>query len=144
MAGKAFVDTNVLLRAIIPSLNQHVEAEALLQKMWEEEVELWISRQVIREYLVQATHPTNIVPPLSIDQIIHQMDRITALFRIDDETPAVTARLFYLLKTYPTRGKQVHDANLVATMIVYEIDTLLTLNIDDLKRFGDKIKLVSP
>ena len=37
-----------------------------------------------------------------------------------------------------------HDANLVATMLAYGIDTLLTFNIDDFKRFGDKIKLVSP
>ncbi len=144
MAGKAFVDTNVLLRAMIPSLNRHIDAEALLQRMWEDEVELWISRQVIREYLVQATHPTNVTPPLSIDQVMSQMDIITTLFRIADETPAVTAQLFHLLKTYPTRGKQVHDANLVATMIVYGIPSLLTLNIADFTRFEGQITIVSP
>ncbi|MBL8131909.1 MAG: hypothetical protein JNL42_08630 [Anaerolineae bacterium] len=48
------------------------------------------------------------------------------------------------LISYPTSGKQVHDANLVATMLVYGIDTLLTINMDDLKRYMDRITLVSP
>jgi len=38
----------------------------------------------------------------------------------------------------------VHDANIVATMLTYGIDTLLTLNIDDFKRFADKIMLLNP
>lgn len=141
--AKAFVDTNILLRAIIPNMNLHVQAESLVQKMWEDGVELWISRQVIREYLVQATHPKTLRPTLTINQVMNQMQIITSLFRVADETTAVTAQLLELLKTYPTQGKQVHDANLVATMLINQIDTLLTLNVDDLKRFDDKIKIVS-
>jgi predicted nucleic acid-binding protein len=143
MAGKAFVDTNILLRAIIRQLDQHIEAEALIRKMWNDEVELWISRQVIREYLVQATHPRSFEPSLTVKQVLDQMEIITTLFRVADETHDVTTLLFSLLKSYPTAGKQVHDANLVATMLANNIDTLLTLNIDDFKRFGDKIKIVS-
>jgi len=47
-----------------------------------------------------------------------------------------------LLKAYPTGGKQVHDANIVATMMVYQIDTLLTQNLDDMKRFSGIVKLL--
>lgn len=124
MVAKAFVDTNVVLRAMIPQMNQHAEAETLIQKMWEDEFELWISRQVIREYLVQATHPNNFKPVLIIEQVMSQMKIITTLFRVADETQEVMVQLFDLLKEYPTRGKQIHDANLVATMLVYEINTL--------------------
>ena len=37
------------------------------------------------------------------------------------------------------------DTNILlrTVMLAYEIDTLLTLNVDDLKRFGDKISLIS-
>lgn len=143
MADKAFVDTNILLRAMIPRMNQHTEAEALIQKMWEDDIELWISRQVIREYLVQATHPRSFDPELTIEQVMSQVEIIVTLFRVADETPEVTRQLLALLKSHPTRGKQVHDANLVATMLVYEIDTLLTLNVDDLKRFENVINLIS-
>jgi hypothetical protein len=36
---KAFIDTNVLLRALIPQMDFHREAEALIQRMWEGEGE---------------------------------------------------------------------------------------------------------
>lgn len=65
-------------------------------------------------------------------------------YQIADETATVRDTLIDLLKTYPTKGKQVHDANLVATMLANGIDTLLTLNIKDFKRFADKITLISP
>lgn len=33
---------------------------------------------------------------------------------------------------------------IVATMLAYEIDTLLTLNVADFKRFSNTIRLVTP
>jgi hypothetical protein len=48
MAGRAFVDTYVLLRAIAANIADHRAAESLIQRMWESGTELWISRQVIR------------------------------------------------------------------------------------------------
>ena len=41
----------------------------------------------------------------------------------------------------PTGGKQVHDANIVATMIAYDVRTLLTYNLDDYKRFSGFIEI---
>ncbi len=69
------------------------------------------------------------------------MGEIRSLFRGADDTESITTRLMTLLRTHPTSGKQVHDANVVATMLAYGIDTLLTLNIDDLKQFADVISL---
>ena len=140
--AKAFVDTNILLRAFHNQMELHTEAKALIEKMWDDDVELWISRQVIREYLVQVTHPRTFAQPLSLEQIMLQVQSIQSLFHIADETQAVTTQLLTLLRNYPTQGKQVHDANLVATMLVNGIDTLLTINVDDLKRFEPTIKLI--
>jgi predicted nucleic acid-binding protein len=140
--AKAFVDTNVLLRAFHNQMELHTEAKMLIEKMWDDDVELWISRQVIREYLVQATHPRTFAQPLTLEQVMFQIQSIQSLFRVADETQDVTTQLLTLIKTYPTQGKQVHDANLVATMLVNHIDTLITINIDDLKRFEPTIKLI--
>lgn len=41
------------------------------------------------------------------------------------------------------RGKQVHDANIVATMSMHGIETLVTLNVDDFARFTDRIEICS-
>jgi predicted nucleic acid-binding protein len=129
MVAKAFVDTSILLRALHPSFALHQQVEALIQKMWREETVLWINRQVIREYLVQATHPRTFSTLLTVQQVMNQMEVILSLFRVADEGAAVTMELLRLLQNYPTSGKQIHDTNIVATMTVYEIDTLLTLNL---------------
>lgn len=141
--AKVFLDTNILLRMILTQMNQHAEVDALVKRIIREGAELWINGQVIREFIVQATHPRTLAEPLTIEQVVREIETMKPLFQIADETAAVRDKLLELLQQYPTQGKQVHDANLVATMMAYEIDTLLTLNVDDLKRFGDKIKITS-
>lgn len=143
MGAKTFVDTNILLRALIPEMSFHTEADNLLRKMLREDTELWISGQVIREFIVQVTHPRTLKVPLTIEQVINEINAIQPLFSIADETAVVREKLLDLLKSYPTSGKQIHDANIVATMLVYGIDTLITLNVSDMNRFSDKIKLIS-
>ena len=44
----------------------------------------------------------------------------------DGDSPAVFDRLLGLLVGYPGGGKQVHDANLVATMLGYGVTRILT------------------
>jgi len=140
--GKAFVDTNVLLRATISAQSLTREAEALIQQQLKAGVELWVSRQIIREYLVQVTRPQSFMEPLSFVEVQQRFNDIHNVFHIADETAEVTAQLLQLLKQYPTGGKQVHDANIVATMLVNGVDTLLTMNVADFRRFEDRIRLV--
>ena len=144
MGVKAFVDTNILLRALLTEMDSHAKADELLKRVLREDAELWISGQVIREFIVQATHPKTLKVPLTISEVIHEIHIVEQLFQVADETSAVRTMLLSLLQTFPTQGKQVHDANIVATMLAHEINTLLTFNIEDFKRFTEKIKLISP
>lgn len=141
--AKVFLDTNILLRMILTQMNQHAEVDALVKRTISEGAELWISGQVIREFIVQATHPRTLAEPLTIEQVVREIEAMKPLFQIADETAGVRDKLLELLQQYPTQGKQIHDANIVATMLTYEIDTLLTLNVDDLKRFENVINLIS-
>lgn len=140
--ARAFVDTNILLRAFHKAHPEHEPAKSLFDRMFDENYELWINRQVIREYLVQATHQDTFKNLLSIETVLKHLERITSICYVASETEAVTSTLLELLKTYPTRGKQVHDTNIVATMLANDIDTLLTLNVEHFKRFSDRIKLI--
>ena len=74
MAAKALVDTNILLRAYHDTFSEHKRVRALFDRMLDEDYELWISRQVIREYLVQVTHPKTFAEPLSIDTALQQSE----------------------------------------------------------------------
>jgi hypothetical protein len=77
-------------------------------------------------------------------QIDTQYKKIRTVFRVAYETQAVIEQFVALLQTHPTGGKQVHDANIAATMHVCGIPTLLTLNVADFRRFSDTLTLVSP
>lgn len=144
MGGKVFLDTNIVLRAFHDDFAEHARVQALFDRLIAEDTQFFISRQVIREYLVQATHPRTFVEPLSPESLIRHVQQIKRICSVLDETERVTGQLMQLIKDYPTRGKQVHDANIVATMLAYELDTLLTLNVADFKRFSNVITLVSP
>ncbi len=48
--------------------------------------------------------------------MLEQVEQFIAQFQVADDTPAVTAHLLALMEIYAIGGKQVHDANLVATM----------------------------
>lgn len=144
MPTKVFLDTNVLLRSTIAVFPNYSVVKPFVDAYIVRGDELWISGQVIREYFNQVTRPQSFMQPMDAAQIELQYKKLRAVFKIANETEAVIEQFVSLLQTHPTGGKQVHDANLVATMLVYGIDTLLTINIDDLKRFADKIKVVSP
>jgi len=140
--AKVFLDTNVLLRARVKGHDLHNEAVALVNTQINKGAELWISRQVIREFLVHITRPQSVAQPMTAIEAETEINLLHSVFEIADETAAVTARLLQLIKQYPTGGKQIHDANIVATMLVNGVDTLLTQNIDDMKRFEKEIKLI--
>lgn len=143
MAARAFADTNIVLRLLNDKLPLYASVEQLIRLTRNEGYELWISRQVIRKYLVQVTRPGFLETPLSVEQVRNHVRTLKTLFKIADETDAVTTKLIDLLEEVPVGGKQIHDANIVATMLTYEIDTLLTINLADLKRFSSKVTIIS-
>ena len=142
VAENVFVDTNVLLRATISTMPSHQEAAALIDAQLDRGVALWINRQVIREFLVVVTRPQSLVAPLPFPEIALRVGALETTFRIAEDNADVTAQLMALLAAYPTGGKQDHDANIVATMLVYGIPTLLTQNVADMKRFSDRTTIV--
>ena len=58
------------------------------------------------------------------------------------EDVKVSDRLLELLDRVECAGKQIHDANVVAAMLVHGIDTVVTINVDDFARFGSYVRVV--
>lgn len=141
-AGDTFLDTNVLLRATLPTMPLHREAVRLVTAQRAAGARLWISRQIVREYIAVITRPQTFLTPLPVSEITAQIQTFEQLFVIADDTAQVTMHLLGLLREHPTGGKQVHDANVVATMLTYGISTLLTQNVDDMQRFAGKIAII--
>lgn len=72
-----------------------------------------------------------------LEQVRQFIDR----FDVADETSTVTEQLVQLLSYYSIGGRQIHDANIVATMMAYDIANLLTHNTQDFERFGECVAI---
>ena len=139
MAGNClFVDTNVLLTATDDSRQLHSEAMQLLADSTSQSLRLAASGQVVREYLVVATRPIEVNGlGLSIQDAEANVNELLRCIKLYDETEEVSRHLRQLAITHSLRGKRLHDANIIATMAVHGISTLLTQNGDDFAPFED-------
>ena len=135
-----FIDTNILVYANVIETPFHEQALAVINSAHEAGRTIWISRQVIREYLVTLTR-AQVFENLPRTTVLKQMDQFVERFQVADDTAAVTTQLVKLMGDFKIGGKQVHDANIVATMLAYDIPCLLTHNVKDFQRFGQVIRI---
>jgi predicted nucleic acid-binding protein len=140
-ARRVFVDTNILASALLPESPRYFHARGILRRLAEADAEVWISRQVIREYLATMTRYEQKWSNVTRAALIDAVRTLERHYFVAEELPIVAEQLYFLLGQVPTGGKQVHDANIVATMIAYDVRTLLTYNLDDFKRFGGFIEI---
>jgi len=78
-ADPVFVDTNVLVYASPPSASQHLAARTAIDRLQEEGAALWISSQVLREYLAVVTRPQAGAPALQMVDALADVRRFIAL-----------------------------------------------------------------
>ncbi|MEQ8467959.1 type II toxin-antitoxin system VapC family toxin [Coleofasciculus sp. E1-EBD-02] len=137
-----FLDTNVLVYANVEESLFHQSALEAIQTRYEAGIDLWISRQVLREYLTTLTRPQAFVNPRPVEIVIARVRFFQDHFRVAEDNAQVIERLLRLMEEIPIGGRQVHDANIVATMLVYGIDQLLTHNVADFNRFSGLITVL--
>jgi predicted nucleic acid-binding protein len=139
-----FVDTNVLVYATRRTASEHAAAQAALARLEGEGRALWISFQILREYLAAVTRPQATSLALPMGTAIADVQRFQQVFYVAEDRPAVLDRLLALLGAHFGTGRQVHDTNIVATMLEHGIYRLLTFNAADFRRFAGIIQLEPP
>jgi predicted nucleic acid-binding protein len=65
-------------------------------------------------------------------------------FELLEDGPEVGRQLTELCRHISIAGRQVHDANIIATTLAHGEDRLLTMNRSDFRRFEPRIKIVEP
>ena len=136
-----FIDTNVLVMSRIPGAPDHDAARAGLERALRDPGPLRISRQVIREYLSVVTRPQTWPVALTREEALDDVSRLIGSFEILEDGPVVTESLV-LCRDVSVGGRQIHDANIVATMLAHGERRLLTFNAADFRRYGDRIELL--
>ena len=141
-ADPLLVDTNILVYASVPQAPQHGPAVTAVRTHARAGTELWISRQIIREFLATLSRPQPFGRPVPGPLLAAQARLLEREFAIAEDGPETTAHLLALIERTPMGGKQVHDANIVATMQAHGIRRLLTANTADFARFAGLITVV--
>lgn len=137
------MDTNILAYISFANSPFHTDALNKLNDCLQQGFELWISRQIIREYLVVMSRALAEQGAFDAAQLVADTEKLMAQFNIADDTDLVSKQLFQLVEKYKVQGKPVHDCNIVAAMKVNGISQLLTNNEADFKRYNEGITVVS-
>lgn len=141
--NRIFVDTNILVYSSLPHFPLYTQANKRMSELLTQNNEIWLSRQVIREYLVTMTRPAITGGIITPQENLVNISTFSAAFRVADETADVTNRLLSLLQQVSVMGSQIYDANIVATMQAYNITRLLTHNVVDFTRYNSFITVLS-
>ena len=82
---------------------------------------------------------------MAVSDALRDVDWFLSSFDVlVEDGPDVTRTLAALCREVQVAGRQVHDANIVATMLTHAEGRLLTFNPDDFRRYGDRIALIDP
>jgi predicted nucleic acid-binding protein len=141
--GFLFIDTNVWVAKIIEDHTFHGRAETELIRRGENGDVFCVSSQIIRELISVCTLGRNLSRPLKWEEIQQQLDAMLAQTVFLSESELSTRKLIELGSRYTVIGKQIHDANIVATMLAHGVTRLVTFNPDDFKRFTE-IEFIVP
>jgi predicted nucleic acid-binding protein len=138
------LDTNILVRLVDRASAQHVAAVAAVASLLAQGHELYITAQTLIEFWSVATRPLS-ANGLGWDttRIFAELNDIRSRFPLLDDTPGVFQNWLRLVSAEAVRGRQVHDARLVAVMEAHSITHLLTFNVNDFRRFAT-ITVVHP
>ncbi|MCY3801843.1 MAG: PIN domain-containing protein [Chloroflexi bacterium] len=137
-----FIDTNVLVYSRIPNAPDHDVARTRLEHALQSDEPLRISRQVVREYLSVMTRPQTWPVAITREEALDDVNRLIGGFEILEDGSRVTESLIALCREVPVAGRQIHDANIVATMLAHGERRLLTFNAADFRRYANRIELV--
>lgn len=137
------VDTNVLVHSSATASPEHDRARTALARL-AADGPIAVTRQVLREFLSATTRPQPWARAASLADAVRNTDAFMARFAILEDGPPVWDQLMILGRSIVFGGKQVHDANIVATMLAHGETRLLTFNVADFRRFGTIIELIEP
>ena len=137
-----FVDSNVLVYARVLEAPLHNVARERLRQAYFQGEPLRINRQVLREYLATVTRPQDWEISITRTQAIDDVQSLSDTLEVLEDGPQVTEMLISLCRQVNVGGKQIHDANIVATMLAHGERRLLTFNRADFSRYEDQIEVV--
>jgi predicted nucleic acid-binding protein len=78
-----------------------------------------------------------------VDEAARELVRLKSLFPLLHDTAAIFPEWEGLVSRHQVKGKEAHDARIVAAMLTHKVTHLLTFNTDDFRHYS-QITAVNP
>jgi predicted nucleic acid-binding protein len=141
---RVLVDTNILLRSAQPNHPSYSQATLAVSRLMRRNDALFFCSQNIAEFWNVATRPADRNGiGFSVEEVLREIRSIENLFILLPDIPAVYTVWKRIVEEQRVQGVKVYDARLVAFMMVYAIDEILTFNAVDFSRYRN-IKTLHP
>lgn len=135
MEDNILIDTNILIYSTSEKSHFSIAARAAIENYVNRNYTLWISRQIIREYLVVKSRLMLEERKYNELVLLKEMNYLLDNYFIADEISTTSLILGKLLLKYKIKGKPIHDANIIATCIDNRISNILTNNPKHFERY---------
>jgi predicted nucleic acid-binding protein len=136
-----FLDTSLVIAATVEVHPSHKAASQFVDELVSGTAQVCISSQVCREFLVVLTRQPVSGRVFSVDEAISALGVWRTGCILLGENEATVRECLSLVRLHGVQGKQIHDCNIVATMIAHRVRRLATRNPADFKRFHQEISV---
>ncbi len=135
---RVLVDTNILLRSAQPNHPLCSQSTHAVAKLLRDQQAVFVSAQNIAEFWNVATRPAELNGlGLSHEEVLREVSSIEGMFTLLPDVPAIYAAWKGIVQNHHVQGVKVYDARLVAVMTVYGVESVLTFNAGDFKRYSN-------
>jgi predicted nucleic acid-binding protein len=136
------IDTNILVFSTQVTSPRHSAARQALERARATEPRLFVTHQILREYLAVVTRPQGLERPLARHIAVERVGRFRAMFEVLQNGDPAFERLIRFVEEGKCGGRAIHDANIAATMMANGVSRILTDNGADFRRFAPDIEIV--
>jgi predicted nucleic acid-binding protein len=134
---RVLVDTNILLRSAQPNHPLCSQATRAVSRLIRQKDAVFFCSQNIAEFWNVATRPADLNGlGLSHEEALKEVSSIERLLTLLPDIPAIYTAWKETVRDHKVQGVKVYDARLVATMNVYAVESVLTFNTADFKRYA--------
>jgi predicted nucleic acid-binding protein len=143
--SKLFIDTNILVYASLEDFEpiKYTNSVEILRRLVENRHPVFISTQIIREFLSVSTNKKFLKSPLSIKDANRKVKELIENFEVLNIDIETIDRLMKIAEKHQISGKNIHDAAISAAMLENEIKHILTYNKKDFEIYKE-ITIHSP
>jgi predicted nucleic acid-binding protein len=140
--ASCLIDTNILLRISRRPDPQNELIDVALAKLASERTILCFTHQNIAELWNAMTRPVARNGfGLTVEEAGREVRAIESGMRLLADSETVYREWRMIIEQHIVSGVQVHDARLVAAMRVHGVSYLLTLNVEDFRRYREIVAI---